>query len=360
MEKEKFNLRKELTSEQRLSDLDFTIDPGFLHRRKIETIMPPKLVKFIHEELKNLPDRHLDVQEDYVYRNFFLLFLNQIKAPTLRMALANKMGNLICAVEEFEPCMNIYEEERVISKWRKPEEFDIDVELHYSSNKVTSSTSKMELHKGDIIAFAAEVKKLKHNTLILEPIIMGAPWIRPSGNSVEPNFSYAWFGHDFYEIFIEDIDQFSKVKEVPMPTDFSIMKDISESAFKTCLAKILNDETGKDWGGETSDHFTTHLTLGGKRSSAAFLLKGPARFSPMNLNHLGKNNDQIVRLASESASVLFVQHSHYIQPAVRATLRAFAVQPGNPRKYCLIDGKDSLRILIAYNLLDEAINISKK
>jgi len=29
--------------------------------------------------------------------------------------------------------------------------------------------------------------------------------------------------------------------------------------------------------------------------TAAFLLKGPARFVPMGLNHLGKNNDQIVR-----------------------------------------------------------------
>jgi len=29
--------------------------------------------------------------------------------------------------------------------------------------------------------------------------------------------------------------------------------------------------------------------------TAAFLLKGPARFAPMGLNHLGKNNDQIVR-----------------------------------------------------------------
>ena len=38
-----------------------------------------------------------------------------------------------------------------------------------------------------------------------------------------------------------------------------------------------------------------HLHLKGSRMTAAFLLKGPARFVPMGLNHLGKNNDQIVR-----------------------------------------------------------------
>ena len=77
------------------------------------------------------------------------------------------------------------------------------------------------------------------------------------------------------------------------------------------------------------------------------------------MNHLGKNNDQIVRLATEPANILIVQHCHNILPAVRKTLRAFAVQPSYPRRYCLIDGKDSLRLLKAYNLLDEAIGLSK-
>jgi hypothetical protein len=75
----------------------------------------------------------------------------------------------------------------------------------------------------------------------------------------------------------------------------------------------------------------------------------------MSLNHLGKNNDQIYRLSQEPANVLFVQHCHDILPAVRATLRAFAVQPGKPRRYCLIDGRDSLRLLRAYGMLDKAL-----
>jgi hypothetical protein len=76
----------------------------------------------------------------------------------------------------------------------------------------------------------------------------------------------------------------------------------------------------------------------------------------MKLTHLGKNNDQIFRLSQEPAKVLIVQHSHDITPAVRATLRAFAVQPGNPRRYCFIDGRDTLWLLSAYGLLDYAMN----
>jgi len=103
-----------------------------------------------------------------------------------------------------------------------------------------------------------------------------------------------------------------------------------------CVAELLGDTSAKDWGGETSDYYTSHLRLHGRRVTAAFLLKGPARFEPMGLNHLGKNNDQIVRLADEPADVLIVQHCHDILPAVRKTLRAFSVQPSRSRRYCLI------------------------
>jgi hypothetical protein len=38
-------------------------------------------------------------------------------------------------------------------------------------------------------------------------------------------------------------------------------------------------------------------------------------------------------------------------PAVRAMLRAFAVTPHDPRRYCLMDGKSTYRVLKAYATL---------
>jgi hypothetical protein len=80
----------------------------------------------------------------------------------------------------------------------------------------------------------------------------------------------------------------------------------------------------------------------------------------MTPNHLGKNNDQIYRLANEPAGLFVVQHCHEIGQAVRATLRAFSIQPGQQRLYCLIDGRDSLRILQAYGKVEQAISLSHK
>jgi hypothetical protein len=133
------------------------------------------------------------------------------------------------------------------------------------------------------------------------------------------------------------------------------MHHISEAAVKRCFSRLLGDAAAKDWGGETSDFFTAHLHLSGRRMTAAFLLKGPARFEPMTLRHLGKNSDQIVRLADEPAEVLIVQHCHDITPVVRKTIRAFAVQPSRLRRYCCIDGRDTLRLLHAYDLYEDAL-----
>jgi hypothetical protein len=168
-----------------------------------------------------------------------------------------------------------------------------------------------------------------------------------------------WWGYDFFENVIEDFDEFSQVRGFPKPKDFQAMKFVTERAFKTCLAEIIGGTPSKDWGGETSDFFSAHLNLNGRRVRGAFLLKGPARFAPMTLNTLGKRNDQIVRLAQEPAEVLFVQHCHEIKPPVRQTLRAFAVQPSKPRRYCLIDGRDSLWLLQAYGLYEKGLALSK-
>jgi hypothetical protein len=120
---------------------------------------------------------------------------------------------------------------------------------------------------------------------------------------------------------------------------------------KECFAALLNEPTKKDWGGEQNDHFSANVTLAGRRRTAAFLLKGPARFDEMTLDMCGKRADQILRLADSHADISVVQHAHLIGHAVRETLRRITAVPGRARKYCLIDGQTTYRILKAYKFL---------
>lgn len=358
------SIRESLTSIQRATELYLTIDPGFVHHRKIQTIIGRRGMSVIDSaigKLPEMPDWQKKVRIDHIYTDVMLIFCKTIGIRPLQHNFATKEGQIFCSNERLGPCEQVYEEERVVSKWIPPDGISANVEFHYSTRHIYSDTLKSRLHHGGCeFAIIAQLYDSSNSRYIFEPIIIGFPWLRKLEEEPEPTFDIMWYGQEFFENFIEDFDEFNSVLNVPQPKNCEPMQKISEKAFKMCLAEILGDNPSNDWGGETSDHYTSHIHLNGRRKTAAFLLKGPARFAPMNLNHLGKNNDQIVRLAKEPAQVLFVQHCHDVGQAVRETLRAFSVQPGNPRRFCIIDGKDSLRLLKAYNLFDKALELSNK
>ena len=63
-------IRDKLTTEQRARDLIHTIDPGFVNRRKIETLLGVKGMEVIDDLTKQLPDLaewQREVRIDHIY-----------------------------------------------------------------------------------------------------------------------------------------------------------------------------------------------------------------------------------------------------------------------------------------------------
>jgi len=353
--------RTDITAEQRSLDLTLTIDPGFVNRRLVQTIVGDGGMSIIDSEIARIPSLPGGIYEgriDHAYTKVALNFTQINKIKTLSQLLADGNGRLFCSTEQFEPCADVYHSGRATSMIHPPFECDYTIALDYSTEHIRSDTLRTRLHSGELLSVIALLDKADGKTLHFRPLVMGFPWLWHADDTIQ---GWAmWHGWEFYEHFVEDFAEFSRVKSIPLPDNMEPMRAVKEAAFKHCLAKILQDDPKKDWGGETSDHFTSHLHLQEKRVTASFLLKGPSSFEPMTPAHLGKNGDQIYRLAQEPSQVLIVQHCHEITPAVRATLRVFAVQPFNPRRYCLMDGKDSLRLLRAYDLYDVAVALSDK
>jgi hypothetical protein len=158
-----------------------------------------------------------------------------------------------------------------------------------------------------------------------------------------------WWGPLDFEVHPSLIDEFVLAD---LPDDFSIrwMKGISEEDVKSAIASIASEPfVSKDWGGETSDLYTTRLHLLGSPTRTAFLLKGPSAYHKMTISDLGKNGDQIDRLFQEPADLLVVQHCHEITPAVRRMMEAYAIQRSFQRgvtRFCLLDGPDTYRLLL--------------
>jgi hypothetical protein len=65
----------------------------------------------------------------------------------------------------------------------------------------------------------------------------------------------------------------------------------------------------------------------------------------MTIASLGKHGDQIDRLSSTAADVLVVQHCHSITAPVVNMLRVYASDPRHPRRYLVIDGYDTIKLL---------------
>ncbi len=153
-------------------------------------------------------------------------------------------------------------------------------------------------------------------------------------------------------ITVDDIDSFSKVKDVKVSED-RLPKTLSEDDFKKGIQKIIGEASQfKDWGGEHSDLMTTRVRYQGQRIRAAFAFKGPGTSGKLVPARMGKNGDQCQRLFTEAADLFVVQHWREIDPSVVTLAETFAkvksVSEMREIKFCIIDGQDSLRIFKAY------------
>lgn len=153
-------------------------------------------------------------------------------------------------------------------------------------------------------------------------------------------------------ITVDDIDSFTKVRKVRSSAK-SLPASMTERQFNDGVKAIIG-ETGtfKDWGGETSDLYSSRLELKGKRRRVAFGFKGPGLKVALVPSRLGKNGDQMRRLFSEPAEVFIIQHWREIRPSIVELMELYAERKarnmGKTVYYGIIDGHDSNRLRLAY------------
>jgi hypothetical protein len=222
------------------------------------------------------------------------------------------------------------------------------VECRFHHNHLTSESSWSELSGQKTLFVFALITEIEGQKIDAIPFVIANP-IAQFG--VPSRVGQYW--NNRFQVYIDTIDSFDKIREVnriQTKSELENLRSIPEVKIKEAFAEIIGEPTiPKDWGGERSDLFSDRIIFDGKRISTAFAFKGPAKFEPMTVAHLGKNGDQIDRLFSEPADLFVLQHCHEITTSVRATMRAFAQQIGMLRLFCVIDGYDTMRLLRAYN-----------
>lgn len=345
-----------LPAEVRQADYFQHIDMGFLNRRLCLTALPGDGRRLYAEHAKVGSDHTTVLSNDHLLVTMLLDACIALRVPTLLEVIAlGKPRHLFCSTERLAPCPAVYTDPRVVQEVILNVDVAKPVQIAYHTEHIVSSTGKMTLAEGAAKQYVESMVGLLHDKgdkFEIEPLVMGAPWLEHPRNGPDSE-QLMWFSRDYGEILPEDIDQFAKMKDITTTTDewMPVMRSTSEQQVKEAFAQLLGEPTKADWGGETNDHYSANIVVGGRRRTAAFLLKGPSQFREMTPDMCGKRADQIYRLAGAGADISVVQHAHLIGEAVRETVRAFTVHPGRPRKFCIIDGQATFRILRAHGFV---------
>ncbi|MGA2972610.1 MAG: hypothetical protein ABSE39_08325 [Candidatus Bathyarchaeia archaeon] len=206
-------------------------------------------------------------------------------------------------------------------------------------------------------AFKLEIRKIKSDFFRINHLQKGlfADQIFRAVSSIReriPEESLA-VKKQYEFVSVEEIESFEKARSVDRDKVRRLLPiELEEEKIKQSLAAIVGEEfIQKDWGGEKSDLFTSRLRLRGRRCLAAFMLKGRGTPRKLTIADCGKNGDQILRLVEEPADLFIVQHIREIDSSVVDLLERLVAEKSMGRKklfYCVIDGVDTARILLAY------------
>lgn len=295
---------------------------------------------------------------DHLLVTLLLDVCNALQEPPLLKALElGKPKHLFRSTERLAPCPEIYDARRVRHAVELEADFGKPVYIAYHTSHLVADTGKRILQEGAREGHVTSIVGILHNRteqFEIEPLVIGSPWFDHPRNA-DLGEDLMFFGRVLGEILPEDIEQFSRMKEVSATSRdewMSVMRSVSEEQVKQAITDLLGEPPKQDWGGESDDHFSANVIVRGRRKTAAFLLKGPSRFAEMTLDMCGKRADQIHRMVDSDAEVCIVQHCHLIGSRVRQTLRRLTILPGgSKRKYCLIDGQSTWRILKAYSYI---------
>jgi hypothetical protein len=194
-----------------------------------------------------------------------------------------------------------------------------------------------------------EMRLDENGDVEIHPIIIGDMRVRLGGG-----FDINW--NDRLRLYPQQIDAFGNQDRVTAK-DAKVMLSISEEQVKDAIASILGEPfVPKDWGGEKSDLSTARISVEGRPTSAAFILKGPSVPGPLHPANMGKRGDQLLRAFEEPVEIVVVQHCAKIENTVVRFAEALAANPSRPKRYCILDGADTYRLLRAHDKLPQGIS----
>jgi len=326
----------------------FNLESWFLHEETVARLVGVDAALAIENRVGQLPPHPQQNMRRFLLETDLARALIALKVPSLADLYIHsslEVGKLVWIEQAFYFKRAPKNENDGSARAQFHGKFNVDnsitVSGDFNPTRLVSQTAKSELSGHSRQFIVGYIKDLLPERVVLRPLFIGrrfTPGPLPGGE---------WFS-DQARVRLGDIDQFSDIDITTRvdTSDLKQLKSVPEDQVKKWLAEIIGEPVlPNDWGGEQFDLWSTMLTVNGHRVRSAWLLKGPAKFHPMHIGDLGKNGDQIDRLFATAADLVVVQHCHSIKAPVENMLKIYATNPIHLKKYMVIDGYDTLRIL---------------
>jgi hypothetical protein len=348
-----------------METLEFLLSPTYIHKGQIFSLLSEaenRLLKMDFEEQANYYQHNeLDAVKRSIFCRWLIKILQGKDVLSLEKALLEGLsletGTLVWVENTFYF--------KGLSSWkRNPKggympkigQFHgelkglniIRVEGNLNAEHAQTDSTFLNLSGRQTSSFIfGFVESFEIDTVKIKPLYIGNRILRSSS-------PYVHSTSDDLFIPVNEIDEFSRISEVKINSvKLATSKEISEIQIKQWFAEILQEgNVSKDWGGETSDLYTTNIHIKGKRKRAAFIFKGPSKFHLMRIGDLGKNGNQMQRLYDEDADIYILQHCHNVDPEIYKMMRTYSSNFRHVSRFCIIQGVDSLRLYKAYGKIE--------
>jgi hypothetical protein len=105
---------------KRALPLALTIDPGFVNRRRIQTVLDLKNIRLVDRLIDGLPkifEWERKCRIDHIYTRVLLDVLKLAGIQTLEEILATEQGRMFCSTETVKGFDQIYDSPRATNEW---------------------------------------------------------------------------------------------------------------------------------------------------------------------------------------------------------------------------------------------------
>ena len=296
------------------------------------------------------PDLHMSAIADIVVAEVIRRRIEDLRIASASSTLNDLVSHLVMVRGGFYFRKQRSKSRQSIRFHRKlnvDENYVLSVEGEFDPSRLETSSARTNLSGQAHVTIVGYAREIDPGQPYVEirPILIGFPFFA-TGADRDPVFS-----DKRAELQCSNIDEFGLQNYPSLDVeerDLLRLFRIPESKIKAAFGSILGlSNVPNDWGGENSD-LVADLTIRGYQARAAFAFKGPGgKRKPWMLHPggMGKNGDQAIRLFSEHADLMVVQHCSDVASSVRHLMEALATKHG--KRYMIIDGRNTVRILHA-------------